>query len=108
MKSILLIVLLVAGAACATLPPATGSLNVAQILNDARWGVMAACDAPYLSPDDCTLTEEALTVADGIVAQNLSRVGPSVRQLLVTVEARLPADSRVRPYLDAIITLLQA
>lgn len=108
MKSILLIVLLLAGSACATLPTANASLNVAQILNDARWGVMAACDAQYLVPADCTLTEEALTVADGIVAQNLSRVGPSVRQLLVTVETRVPADSRVRPYLDAIVTLLQA
>ncbi len=105
MKVLLLVVLLVSSA-CASLKNPNGSINVAQILNDARWGIMAACSAEYLQPADCTLAEDSLTLADGIVAQNLGAVGPAVRQLLVTVEARLPADSRLRPYLDAIVALL--
>ncbi len=91
---------------CASLKNPNGSINVAQILNDGRWGVMAACDAQYLQPADCTLAEDSLTLADGIVAQNLGNVASAVRQLLVTVDARLAPASRLRFYLDAIIVLL--
>ncbi len=83
-----------------------GSSKVAQILNDARWGLMAGCASTWVPPDACTIGFDALTLADGIVASHPGNTGPAVRQLLVDVEARLPVDSRLRPYLDAIIILL--
>lgn len=106
MKRYVLLVLVLACAACATLRRPDGSLDVAKILNDARWGVLAACSQQWLSPTDCLLTEDALTTADGIVAKNLPMVGVAVRQLLIDVERPLPPTSRVRPYLDAIVVLL--
>jgi hypothetical protein len=91
---------------CARLHRPDGSLDVAQILNDARWGVMAACDQEWLSPADCILAGDTFTFAEGLVAKNVPAVGAAVKQLLVDVETRIPAESRLRPYLDAIISLL--
>ncbi len=83
-----------------------GSSKVATILNDARWGLMAACASTWVPADDCAIGFDALTLADGIVASHPGNTGPAVRQLLVDVEMKLTADNRLRPYLDAIIALL--
>lgn len=103
---ILALALALALSGCAALHRPDGSLDVAQILNDARWGVMAACAATWLQPADCVLVEDALTTADRLVAQNVPEVGAAVRQLLLDLERPLPPTSRIRPYLDAILVLL--
>lgn len=109
MKALCLtIVLLLTGSACATLQRADGSVNYAVILNDGRWGLTAACETEWVLPAACTLGFDTLTVADALVATNKPGLGPAIRKTLVDAEAPLPTDSRLRPYLDAIIVLLQA
>jgi hypothetical protein len=106
MKAWLFVIVLCSG--CASLHNPNGSINVSQVLNDARWGVMEACDVQWLTATDCTFAVDAFTLADGIVAQNLIGSAVAVRQLLMDAEAKLPAASRLRPYLDAVIALLPA
>ena len=83
-----------------------GNHGIAQILNDARWGLMAACQTTWVPADDCAIGFDALTLADGIVASTPGNTKPAVRQLLIDTEAKLGASNRLRPYLDAVIALL--
>ncbi len=103
MKCLLLAAVLCS--ACATLQPG-GKVNVSAILNDARWGVLAACDATWLNAEQCTFADDVLSLADGIAAQNLTGSAVAVRSLIVQWESKLQTPSRLRPYLDALIVLL--
>jgi hypothetical protein len=91
---------------CATLRRPDGSINTAVVLSDMRYSVAEACAVEYLPPDACTFFNDALNVADGWVAQNIGNVGVAVRQTLVDWEAKLPPDSKLRPYFDVMIALL--
>ena len=102
MKRLLLIVVLCS--ACASLP--ANKVNLSAILNDARWGILAACEATWLNAEQCTFADDVLSLADGIAAQNLKGSEVAVRSLIVQWETKLQADSRLRPYLDALIALL--
>ncbi len=104
-RRLLALSLTLALSGCASLQT-NGHLDVMKILNDAQWGVLAACEAQWLQPSDCTLAQDALTIASDIVAKNVPMVGPAVKKALVDFEAGLPATSRVRAYLDAVIVLL--
>ncbi len=104
----LILLALVGSLGCATLRQSNGSLNIPLILSDAQWGVSAACSQLWLTPDACTFATDALNVAQSIAVRNLTGGEKAVRQSLVDTEAKLPSDSRVRPYLDAVIALLPA
>ena len=93
---------------CASLRKADGSLNVPLILSDAQWGIAEACSQQWLPADACAFAGDALNTAQAIAAKNLPGAEKAVRQSLVDAEAKLPATSRLRPYLDAIIVLLPA
>jgi hypothetical protein len=102
-----LIVLLAALAVgCASLRQANGNLNVIQLITDAQWGLYSACVAQWVPPDGCTFGSDALTLAATIAAKNQPGAQAAVRQSLLDAEAKLPADSRVRPYLDWLIVAL--
>jgi hypothetical protein len=104
----LVVLVVLAASACASLRNADGSINVAVILSDARWGLSAACDQQWVPADACTIGLDAFATADAVVAKNLPRTASAVRQVLIDVEAKLPATSRLRPYLDGAILLLPA
>lgn len=101
-----LVLVALVSSACATFRNNNGSVNVQGILSDARWGLTAACDVQWVPADACTIGLDALTTAGVIAENNPANSGRAVRQSLVDVEGLLPADSRLRPYLDAAIVLL--
>ncbi len=92
--------------ACATLHRTDGSLNVPLLLTDMQFSVTEACSVEWLAPDVCVLGTDILTAAQAIAAKNTNAAGVAVRQSLVDAEVRLPATSRLRPYLDVVIALL--
>lgn len=94
--------------ACATLRHADGTLNVPILLADAQWGLTEACSVEWVALDACTFGMDVLTAAQDIAASNLRGTEAAVRQSLVDAEAKLAPDSRLRPYLDAVIVLLPA
>lgn len=109
LKSLSLIALVLLGlvvSACATLRNADGSINVHQVISDARFGLESACDQLWVPADACRIGLNAFTTADAIVSKNLPESARSVRLILVEVEAKLSADNRLRPYLDGAILLL--
>ena|SRR5476651_937846 len=92
---------------CATLRNANGSLNVVGILSDASYGLDAACYAQWVPADDCTIGHDAINAATALAVKNLPGVSAAVKQSILDVETTLPASSRLRPYLDAIVLLLK-
>lgn len=105
-----LIVLALIGTGCATLHNRyhwpDGSLNVPAMIGDARWGLSAGCLSTWVPPADCALAHDALDVADRIAVSDTPGAAAAVRQALVTFEARLMPENRIRPYLDWLILLL--
>lgn len=107
MRALLLIsILSVSVAGCASLRQANGSLNVVALITDAQWGLMAACSQNWVPPDGCTFGADALTTAAAIAAKNQPGTRLAVRQALIDAEAKLASDARVRPYLDWLIVAL--
>lgn len=91
---------------CATLFHG-GKINTPQLLSDVRWGLMEACSVEWVPADACKLGLDTLTVADGVAAHNPSQAGAAVKRLISDVMDKLPADSRLRPYLAVIVLVLQ-
>ena len=94
--------------ACATLRYADGSLNVPVLITDMQFSVTEACSVEWLPPEVCVLGLDILTTAQAVAAKNTAAAGVAARQSLVDAEGPLPADSRLRPYLDVLIALLPA
>lgn len=108
MKHVLIICFALLLSSCAALHRPDGTVNTSVILADARWGVLQACDELWLSTEQCAFASNLLSLADSIAAPNLKGSEVAVRGLIVQWEAKLPVESRLRPYLDAVIALLPA
>ncbi len=93
---------------CATLHNPNGSLNVPLLLTDMQFSLAEACSVEWLQPAACVLGLDILTTAQAVAAKNHGASAVAVRQSLVDAETTLPAASRLRPYLDVLITLLPA
>lgn len=91
---------------CASLRQANGSLNIVGLITDAQWGLLAACAQQWVPPDGCTFGTDALTTASAIAAKNAPGTQAAVRQSLLDAEAKLPPESRVRPYLNWLLVAL--
>lgn len=102
----LLVVFAVALSGCASLRHADGTVNVPVVLADAQWGLAEACSVEWVPAVECTFGIDALTAAQAIAANDRPGFRAAVKQSLVDAEARLSADSRLRPYLDVAIALL--
>ncbi len=103
MKRIALVLILVATTGCASLRQANGSLNYLALISDAQWGVLAACSQQWLNAESCTYATDALTLASTIVSRNQPGAVLAARQSLIDAEAKLPVDSRIRPFIDWLI-----
>jgi len=104
----LCLVLLVSLSACATLHDryhfADGRWNVTQIVSDAGFGLQEGCQVGWVPADVCTLGNDTLAILNGFAAQQVPV--PAIRQALVDIEAKWPADSKLRAYFDWILLLL--
>ena len=85
-----------------------GTVNVPLLISDMQFSISAACSQLWLPPDACTFGTDALNIANAIAVRDPVSGGKAVRKSLVDSEAKLPADSRLRPYLDVLIALLPA
>jgi hypothetical protein len=106
MKKVFLGLVLAAAVGCASLRNADGTLNVVQILDDGSWGLAAGCSQQWVPADACVFGQDAIAIARGAALRNRQTAVLAARQALVDAEGKIPADSRLRPYLDAIIVLL--
>jgi hypothetical protein len=106
MKRILLVGLCLSFVGCASLRQADGTLNVVQILDDGSWGLSAACSQLWVPADACVFGQDAIAVARDAAMKNRPMAVLAARQALLDAEAKLPASSRLRPYLDALVALL--
>ena len=108
MKIWLVVLFALSLSSCASLHTPSGSLNVPLLLTDMQFSIAEACSVQWLAPDVCVLGMDVMTTAQAVAAKNPSAAAVAVRKSLVDAEARLSADSRLRPYLDVLIALLPA
>ena len=81
-------------------------LSLEALLNDFQWSISAACSQEYLTVDVCKFGEDALLLARGVITKDVHASEVAVRQSLLDSEAKLPVDSKLRPYLNVLIALL--
>lgn len=105
MKRILLVFSLAALIACHPAHPLTKA-QVVTIILDAGYGVEVGCVSGWLEPPVCDIAQRVLL--DARTAAEAAQDGwqASAKAVLVVEEGRLPADSKLRPYFDAVISLL--
>ncbi len=84
----------------------TTSAAVLVILSDAQWGISAAHDQQWLTDAEYTYVEEGLAGAVDAVNAAPSGYAAVAKAVLTSLEAALPTDSRLRPYVDAAVILL--
>ena len=105
-RSFALIVFVALAASCRLQHPITQA-EVLTILSDARAGISVGCDAEWLDAAACTQVYRVFDDAAAAVQASASGGWAAVaKAVIVTEEARLPADSKLRPYLDAVTILL--
>ncbi len=105
-----LVVLLAAAlglSACASLPRhPDGSLNVPVLLTWTQDGINVGCADQWLPADVCTFGTDAVRTAQAIAAKQPADIQAAVKASLLDSEAKLHADSRLRPYFDWVIAVL--
>lgn len=88
----------------------THQLSPAEVLavfDAARWGVEEAVALEYLTPADGRLFADVVATVEAAVAKNPSAAIAAGRAAVQEAAVRLPADARLRPYLNAAALLLK-
>lgn len=80
--------------------------QVVSILTDATFGVSVGCGAGWLEPPICTTGQRVLNDARLAAEKVDSGWQAAANAVLVDEESRLPLESKLRPYFDAVISLL--
>lgn len=80
--------------------------QVVTFITDARFGVDFACMSGWLEPPVCSVGQRGLDDALAAARSASSGWQAAAKAVLVTEEARLSPDSKIRPYFDAVISLL--
>jgi hypothetical protein len=80
--------------------------QVVTILTDAGFGVGIGCGAGWLEPPVCDVAKRVLLDARLAAESATSGWQAAAKAVLVSEEARLSPDSKLRPYFDAAIILL--
>ena len=92
-------------AGCHTAHPLTRA-QVLAIISDAGFGVSVGCDAEWLEPPVCAVARRVLDDARLAAVNSVDGWQAAAKAVLVSEEARLSADSKIRPYVDVVISLL--
>lgn len=80
--------------------------QVVTILTDAGFGVGVGCGAGWLEPPVCDVAKRVLQDARLAAEKADSGWQAAAKAVLVDEETRLKPDSKLRPYFDAVISLL--
>lgn len=80
--------------------------QVVTILTDAGFGVSVGCGAGWLEPPVCAVAQRVLGDARLAAESASSGWQAAAKAVLVNEEKLLKPDSKIRPYLDAAISLL--
>ncbi len=80
--------------------------QVLAIISDARFGVAVGCQAEWLEPPVCATAQRVLSDAHVAAESAVNGWQAAAKAVLVNEENNLPLDSKIRPYLDALISLL--
>lgn len=101
----LILVLALALSGCHLSHPLTQA-QVVTILTDADYGVGVGCGAGWLEPPICTTGRRVLRDARLAAEAVDSGWQAAAKAVLVNEEGLLPPDSKLRPYFDAVLSLL--
>lgn len=105
MRTIAAVLLALTLSGCHLAHPLTQA-QVVTVLTDAGFGVGIGCSSGWLEPPVCAVAQRVLLDARVAAEQAGSGWQAAAKAVLVTEEQRLSPDSKLRPYLDAVISLL--
>ncbi len=88
------------------LPKQLTQAQTLTIIADTLYGVDLACYSEWLDGTACLVTYHILNDATALIIGLKTGWQAAAKAVLVREEASLPADSRIRPYLDAAIAVL--
>lgn len=80
--------------------------EVLAIFDAAQWGVKEAVTLEYLTPQDGQLFADVVATVQAAISQNPSAAIAAGKKAATDAEVKLPADSKLRPYIDAALALL--
>lgn len=92
-------------AACASWPTLTPQQKTLRILDDAGWGIAAACSEEWLSANQCIIAEDILTAARAAAGNNPQAALPAAQRVIADFDMKLPADSRLHAFFQYILKI---
>lgn len=104
-KLCLPIVLALTLAACAHYQNLTPQQKTLRILDDAGWGVTAACDQEWLNAADCTLASDILKAARAAAGDNPLTALPAAQRVIADFDQKLPAASKLHAFFQYILKI---
>jgi hypothetical protein len=104
LKAALLVAVLTIGGC--RLPHELTQAQTLSLIADALYGVDYACYSEWLDGPACTIVRHILDDATTAVEHLQGGWQAVAKAVLIREETPLPADSRIRPYLDALISVL--
>jgi hypothetical protein len=105
MRLALILTLALSLSAC-RLPKQLTQPQVLTIIADTLYGIDLACYSEWLDGTACLVVYRILNDATALVIGLQSGWQGAAKAVIIKEEALLPADSRIRPYLDAAISVL--
>lgn len=106
MKHTALILALVCSLSACRLPKQLTQAQTLTIIADTLYGVDLACYSEWLDGPACLVVYHILNDATALIIGLQHGWQSAAKAVLVREEGLLPAESRIRPYLDAAIALL--
>ncbi len=88
------------------LPKQLTQNQVLTIIADSLYGVDLACYSEWLDASACVVVYRILNDTTALVIGLQGGWQSAAKAVIVKEESFLPADSRIRPYLDAVISVL--
>lgn len=85
--------------------------EVVSALQDARWGLSAACSygQEYITAEDCTITDTGLGIAIDVAKKAPpATIKVDVIDVLKGINTKLPLESPAKSFFDYVITFLSA
>lgn len=108
MRRVLLAFVLSTSMACTGVKPPhqPTQAEVLALIADATFGIDYACYSEWLTGPACVIVYHILQDATAAVSGLQNGWAAAAKAVLQREESKLPPDNRIRPYLDAIISVL--